>query len=276
MASCFFLGTGPGFPVAGRFNSAALVDTGGGCLLVDAGEPCAQRLREHGFGLDSLRALLLTHGHADHAGGLPMLLQAMHVGGRAEPFEIFLPGGLAAPLSAWLTACGLFPPYLGFDLRLSAWEDGKLTPGGWYEVSAGGLGLEVDALRNGHLDAARARHEALPPEARPAQAPCFDSYSLRLRGPGWSAVFSSDVASAGDISALCDPPPGLLVCELAHISPAELLEFAGRIRPARLVVTHVQPGHDEELVAMIRERRAGGLAHHAPLLAADGDLVMIP
>lgn len=271
MPSCFFLGTGPGSPVPGRFNSSALLDTGGPRLLVDAGEPCAQRLAEHGHDVNSLDALLLTHGHSDHAGGLPMLLQAMHVAGRERPFTILMPRGLIAPLSAWLTACCLFPPLLGFELRLEAWEDGSLSPEGWRTAAFGEL--RIDALRNGHLDAARSRYNACGAADGEGGRPCFDSYSLRVRGLGWAAVFSSDIASVSDVIPLCDPPPDLLVCEMAHVGPDEILSLAARARAGRTVVNHVQPGFDEELAALLRRLPPEETPPSRPVAAADGDLV---
>ncbi len=51
----------------------ALVTDGSGVLLIDAGFPghradVLASLRQLGFGIDDLRAILLTHAHVDHFG----------------------------------------------------------------------------------------------------------------------------------------------------------------------------------------------------------------
>lgn len=71
-----FLGTGPSRPIRARgrshrLQSAALVETGGGRLLLDAGPSIVRQLRHAGIAM--VDAVALTHRHADAAGGLASL-----------------------------------------------------------------------------------------------------------------------------------------------------------------------------------------------------------
>ena len=61
------------------FTSVALVSTGAGPILVDAGfrdGALTKRLRREGVEPEEVRAVLLSHGHGDHFGGLSALPNA--------------------------------------------------------------------------------------------------------------------------------------------------------------------------------------------------------
>src|SRR5262245_28556911 len=104
MPSVTFLGTGPGDVAAGRFQSSILFETDTSRILLDAGEPCCPQLLELGFSLPELDAVWITHAHADHVSGLPLLLQASWLHGRKRPLPVGVPHHLSGPLRAWLDA----------------------------------------------------------------------------------------------------------------------------------------------------------------------------
>src|ERR1700749_1700683 len=102
MAKITFLGTAPGYPTANRNHSSFLLETGEHKILVDAGEPCSRTLIELGIEPVELDAIIITHGHSDHTGGLAMLIQSCWIVGRERPLPIFLPKELIPPLTIWL------------------------------------------------------------------------------------------------------------------------------------------------------------------------------
>src|ERR1700731_3695454 len=102
MAEIFVVGSASGFPIPGRGHSSLLLSMSDKSLLIDVGEPCSRSLIEAGIALNAIDAVLLTHGHADHIGGLPMLIQTLWLSHRAAPLTIFLPEELSAPLQQWL------------------------------------------------------------------------------------------------------------------------------------------------------------------------------
>lgn len=63
------LGTGSAFAKA-YYNNNALLETGGRTLMIDCGTTAPRALFELGIGFDTIDAILISHIHADHVGGL--------------------------------------------------------------------------------------------------------------------------------------------------------------------------------------------------------------
>jgi ribonuclease BN (tRNA processing enzyme) len=125
MSSITFLGTGPGTVAAGRFQSSILLEVGDKRILLDAGEPCSAQLLDLGFRLSELDAIWITHAHADHIGGLPLLIQASWLHGRSQPLPLGVPKHLATPLRAWLDTILLSSEVTHYPLEIFSWQSGK-------------------------------------------------------------------------------------------------------------------------------------------------------
>ena len=241
MHSLLFLGTGPGTPLRGRFCSSCLVQCGDVSLLVDAGEPCSQRLVEEGFDVAQVDAVLITHGHSDHTGGLPMLLQSAWLAPRTRLLPVYLPGELIAPLRAWLEAVYLPASLLGFPLEWRAWRKGERV------VPA--PGVEVSVFPTSHLDNL---HKRLAPVATGN----FEVFGLDLRCAGKRIVFSSDLGSPADLLPVLTESCDVLVCELSHFQPSELYQVLRDRQIGTLVFNHLATelnGRENEVVAAARK-----------------------
>lgn len=247
MDSLLFLGTGPGIPVRGKSCTSVLLRTPRARVLLDAGEPCSLRLREADIPVSAIDAVVITHGHSDHTGGLPMLLQAAWLAPREKPLPVYLPGALIAPLRAWLDAVFLPPSLLGFPLVFHPWQAGV--------PAAVAPEVTITPFPTTHLEGLR---KIIDPSA--AAAGRFEVFGLAIAADGRRLVVSSDLGAPGDLSSSLADPCDVLVCELSHFPPGELFSFLRGRAVGTLVLTHLAPGlagREEEIAAQARAALPG-------------------
>jgi ribonuclease BN (tRNA processing enzyme) len=84
-----FVGSGDSFGSGGRFNTCILVDAPGIRFCIDFGASSLIALERLGIPHNTIDAILLTHLHGDHCGGIPFLLvDAMLAAKRDRPLTI--------------------------------------------------------------------------------------------------------------------------------------------------------------------------------------------
>ena len=103
-----FVGSGDSFGSGGRFQTCIVVDGPHSRFALDFGTSSLIALAQQGIEHNSLDAILLTHLHGDHCGGVPFLLiDAMLAARRARPLTIAGPRDLERRLGEIRDA--LFP-----------------------------------------------------------------------------------------------------------------------------------------------------------------------
>ncbi len=91
-----FIGCGDAFGSGGRFNTCFHVTGRQSNFLIDCGASSLVALKRAGVALNDIDAILFTHFHADHFGGLPpFMLDAQFFSKRTSPLTIAGPHGLA-------------------------------------------------------------------------------------------------------------------------------------------------------------------------------------
>jgi ribonuclease BN (tRNA processing enzyme) len=236
-------GSGDAFGSGGRLNTCFLLETAKATLLVDCGASAMPALKKQGIDPNRIDAIVLSHLHGDHFGGLPfLLLDAQFLSRREQPLLIAGPPGTRARLDALLEV--FFPKSTGSKWRF-AWRVEEIA-----------VGIETDVL--GHsLSTAQVIHQSGAP-----------STAVRLSDGKTTFAYSGDTEwtdALGPIAAGAD----LFICECygyagkiaGHITWEILKSRLAGLGAKRTMVTHMNPS----VLDRLEELKAAGV-----LIAADG------
>ncbi len=216
-----FLGCGDAFGSGGRLQTCFSVEAAEGRFLIDCGASSLAAMRRFGADPSLIDAILVTHLHGDHFGGLPFfLLDAQWVTRRTRPLVVAGPPGLVERTRAAMDV--LFPGSAATGWRF-ALEFVELPERRQTRIAS----LAVTAYAVVHASGAPA-------------------YALRVACGGKEVAYSGDTAWT---EALVDAARGadLFVCEAYtyerkvpdHLDYRTLAEHRGRLGCRRLVVTHL-------------------------------------
>jgi ribonuclease BN (tRNA processing enzyme) len=127
-----FIGTSDAFGAGGRRQSAVLMRASSGTLLIDCGATTCGGLQEIGAERDEIDAILVSHFHGDHFGGIPhILLAAIYEDHRTRPLVIAGPPEIEARVHALAKA-------MGHDLSQQEWpfklKFEEVPPGRAYSI----------------------------------------------------------------------------------------------------------------------------------------------
>ena len=246
MTRIILLGVGTGLPDSDRENTHMVWDGPGGPLLIDAGGSTYQRLLRVGINPLDLRGVLLTHSHADHINGLPVLLFSLALAGRQEPLPIY---GLEATLT------------LVQEIIDAFMLETVVAPVIWYPLRVTDIPLSIL-----ELDTSWSLAATLNQHSRPCLALRFESYATDQ-----ALVYSGDTAPCRSVAELARNASILLheatVAEPSdsHTTPQQAGAVAAQAHAGRLVLVHFSPCWtmpEEQALAAIR---AGGFAGPAEI-----------
>jgi len=156
-----FVGSGDAFGSGGRWQTCIRVVADGQVLLVDCGATSLVALKAQGFDPNAIDAVVVSHLHGDHFGGLPFLILDGQFAGRTAPLMVAGPPGIRARLGEAMET--LFPGSTQVRRRFSVevveltsdgtpTEIGAATVRGWEVEHACGapplaLSIELDGSR---------------------------------------------------------------------------------------------------------------------------------
>ena len=246
------LGSGDAFNAGGALHSCYLLEHTAGKLMLECGPSVLAGMKRLGQATDSPDAILISHLHGDHFGGVPfLLLEYLFSNPRTRPLVI------AGPPTTEQRVRSLYAElYREAHCRqvLFSLEWVELEPGSRRRVA----GFDVSAFE-------------VPHSAEPV------SLGYRIESPEGVVVFSGDSAwTEAFVSQTRDSD--LFLCECCSMTPvtpvhtsyAEILANRARLGCRRLVLTHlgadvreavgldVERAHDGMVIELDRQRSPAG------------------
>jgi ribonuclease BN (tRNA processing enzyme) len=235
------LGSGDAFASGGRFHACFLVEAPQRRFLIDCGASAPVSMKRYGIDSASVDAVVISHLHGDHFGGIPFLaLDAEYLAGRTRALVVAGPPGVAERVGAAMEV--MYPSLLTDELGFAI-DYGELHPGRPADIA----GAVVTA------------HPARHGSGAPAYSLCVevDGKKVGYSGDtGWSETLL-EVASGAD----------LFICEASHFAgdPEGHLSYQMLVRRRadfdcrRMVLTHMGDDVLEHLDSLEIEPASDGM-----------------
>ncbi len=221
------LGSGDAYGSGGRNASAYLLNLDGSLVLIDCGPTTLVAMKRAGYDPARLDAVLLSHLHGDHYGGLPFfLIEYLHVTPRATPLRIAGPAGTEARVRGLL------------DIMYPAASGPRELPPTIFQILEPGKKEAIDSVE---LLRFRVPHQVQDV-----------SLGLKITHRGKTLLYSGDSAWTEDFVTHADGADLFLMecCFFEgnpadHMSYRKLEENLPRLKCKKLLLTHM----GEEMLA---------------------------
>ncbi len=227
------LGSSSGFPQAGRSCSGYLLKVGNSLSLLDCGGGVTKSFLKTGADPLKVERIFISHTHSDHVCELSLFIQLIHLKGRTDRLDIYLPSEFVEIFGKYLYAVYLWQERMPFELKLVGYESGFEFNGGFSLKAYGTNHLKRYADDIGGLDT-----------PNKMQCHCFQIEVANKR-----LFYSADLGGFEDVSKYLNGNDYVII-ETTHINIEEFLSVSGEYNVGQYILTHL--GSPEE-VTQIRQ-----------------------
>lgn len=215
-----FLGSGDAFGSGGRMQACVKLEGAGEAILLDCGASSLVALKRFGVDPGAIGAIVLSHLHGDHFGGVPFLILDGQFTRRTRPLVVAGPPGVQQRVEAAMEV--FFPGSTGITRR--------------FETTL----VEMSERRPVAVGAARV---TAFPAIHQSGAP---SYALRVEYGGKTIAYSGDTEWTDDLVDAARNAD-VFICESyyfdrkirGHLDYTTLSAQAARLGCRRIILTHM-------------------------------------
>jgi ribonuclease BN (tRNA processing enzyme) len=232
------IGCSSGMPSGDQSTSSYLLEAGGSKYLLDCGDGTASACSRLGIDVNSINSIYISHMHADHCMGLPLLVQMMYLQKRTEPLKIYLPREAEDGFKRLFYMTYLFFEKFSFEIQFIAIEEG---------VDYKDDNILIEFHPNSHL---HGNKDYIMQRTIPNRMQCF---SMIVRSGDSKLVYSADIGSIEDIVSIIDDTD-LLITEGMHIDLDDLPYLLIKTNVRQTLLTHLPADLDLALTKMDFEK----------------------
>lgn len=216
-----FLGTGDAFGSGGRLQACVSVRVAGFHALIDCGGTSLIAMRRNGIDPATVDAVLVSHFHADHFGGLPLFVLDAQFTKRTRSLAIAGPPGVAERAAEQMEVA----------FRGSSRTEQRFAVT-YHELGPSPAAVGPLAVRGMPV----------------VHTPGSEAMGLRVEAGGRTLAYSGDTEWTPALATLADGAD-LLIAEAYsfekaipyHLSYRALMEHRAELRARRIVLTHLGP-----------------------------------
>jgi ribonuclease BN (tRNA processing enzyme) len=251
------LGSSSGKASPNRFCTSILLESSETNILFDVGEGSTFSILRQGVEVNSIKHIFMSHMHADHISGFPLLVQTMYLEGRKDDLEVYLPSEAVAGMNQYMKMLYLFDEKMDFNINYHSIG---------FQYLYNGPNLKVKAYPNRHLLGYQKLIENLFLPMR------MESFCFGIESYGKRIIFSGDIGSLDDLNVIVKGVD-LLITESMHIELYKLFGFLKESGAKKVVLTHIPVDLEPKTKMILEEAKDNGVENIE--IAYDGLVVEV-